>query len=100
MPELLSILTGMSRLIAELESYSNFINASVLPVTLPVGLTWGADYYLPTTYSMTYLLNIQRTLGTSTTLEAGYSGSQSRHLYGFQTLNQAAPGPIAAGAGR
>ena len=27
--------------------YTNFINTSALPVTLPVGLTWGADYHLP-----------------------------------------------------
>jgi hypothetical protein len=73
-------------------SYSNFINASVLPVTLPVGLTWGADYHLPTTYSMTYLLNIQRTLGKSSTLEVGYSGSQSRHLANLINAAQPLPG--------
>jgi hypothetical protein len=72
--------------------YSNFINASILPVTLPVGLTWGADYHLPTTYSMTYLLNIQRTLGKSTTLEAGYSGSGSRHLANLINAAQPLPG--------
>ena len=43
--------------------YTDFINTSVLPVTLPVGLTWGADYHLPTTYSMTYVFNVQRVLG-------------------------------------
>ncbi len=72
--------------------YSNFLNASVLPVTLPVGLTWGADYHLPTTYSLTYLLNIQRSLGKSTTLEAGYSGSQSRHLANLINAAQPLPG--------
>ena len=37
-------------------SYQNFINTSALPVTIPVGLTWGADHNLPTTYSMQYVL--------------------------------------------
>ncbi len=72
--------------------YSNFLNASSLPVTLPVGLTWGVDYNLPTTYSLTYLLNVQRTLGKSTTLEAGYSGSQSRHLANLINAAQPLPG--------
>jgi hypothetical protein len=72
--------------------YSNFINASVLPVTLPVGLTWGADYHLPTTYSMTYLLNVQRSLGRSTTIEAGYNGSLSRHTANLINAAQPLPG--------
>ena len=61
-------------------TYQNFINTSQLPVTIPLGLTWGVDHILPTTYSMQYLLNVQRTFGASTTLEVGYNGSQSRHL--------------------
>jgi hypothetical protein len=72
--------------------YSNFLNASSLPVTLPVGLTWGVDYNLPTTYSLTYLLNVQRTLGKSTTVEAGYSGSGSRHLANLINAAQPLPG--------
>ena len=42
---------------------------------------------------MQYLLNVQRQLGTNWALEAGYLGSQSRHLYGFRNVNQAGPGP-------
>jgi hypothetical protein len=72
--------------------YSNFINASVLPVTLPIGLTWGADYHLPTTYSMTYIFNVQRLLGKSTTIEAGYNGSLSRHLANLINAAQPLPG--------
>ncbi len=72
--------------------YSNFINTAVLPVTLPVGLTWGADYHLPTTYSLTYLLNVQRSIGNNTTLELGYSGSQSRHLANLINAAQPLPG--------
>src|SRR3954454_13455620 len=52
--------------------YTNFLDTSSLPVTIPIGLTWGVNYDLPTTYSLTYLLNVQRTLGKSTTLEVGY----------------------------
>ena len=29
---------------------------------------------------MTYVLNVQRTLSKTTTMEAGYIGSQNRHL--------------------
>ncbi len=72
-------------------TYQNFINTSQLPVTVPVGLTWGANHILPTSYSMQYLLNVQRTLGKSSTLEVGYNGSESRHLDSL--INAAAPIP-------
>ena len=72
--------------------YTNFINASVLPVTLPIGLTWGADYHLPTTYSMSYIFNVQRQLGRATTLEAGYNGSLSRHTANLINAAQPLPG--------
>jgi hypothetical protein len=72
--------------------YTNFINTAVLPVTLPVGLTWGSNQELPTTYSMTYLLNVQRSLGNSTTLEVGYNGSQSRKLANLINAAQPLPG--------
>ena len=71
--------------------YSNFIDTAALPVTIPVGLTWGADHNLPTTYTMQYILNIQRELGKGSTFEAGYNGSQSRHLDSL--INAAAPIP-------
>jgi hypothetical protein len=61
-------------------SYTNFINTAALPVTVPIGLTWGANSHLPTSYSEQYILNVQRTLGQSTTLEVDYSGSVSHHL--------------------
>ena len=75
--------------------YTNFIDTSALPVSLPVGLTWGVNYDLPTTYSLTYLLNVQRTLGKSTTLEVGYNGSQSRHLANLINAGQPLPGTSA-----
>jgi Carboxypeptidase regulatory-like domain/TonB dependent receptor len=76
-------------------TYQNFINTSALPVTIPLGLTWGADHILPTTYSMQYLLNVQRTFGSSTTLEIGYNGSQSRHLDALINENAPIPGTAA-----
>ena len=76
-------------------TYQNFINTSALPVTIPVGLTWGADTYLPTTYSMQYLFNVQRSFGNNTTLEAGYNGSQSRHLDALINQNAPIPGTAA-----
>jgi hypothetical protein len=44
------------------------------------------------TYSMQYLLNVQRQLGNNMVVEAGYIGSLSRHLYGFQDANPVQPG--------
>src|SRR5579863_6214208 len=76
-------------------SYQNFINTSALPVTIPLGLTWGADHVQPTTYSMQYVFNVERSLGNSTTLEAGYNGSQSRHLDALINENAPIPGTAA-----
>ena len=61
-------------------TYTNFINTASLPVTIPIGLTWGAAQHLPDSSSMEYILNVQRTLGSGTIFEAGYVGSLSRHL--------------------
>ncbi len=71
--------------------YTNFINTASLPVTIPIGLTWGAAHNLPTSYSMQYVFNVQRALGQSTTLEIGYNGAQSRHLDNL--INAGAPLP-------
>ena len=62
-------------------TYNNFIDTSALPVTIPISLTWGGNSHLPTSSSMQYILNLQRMLGKGTTLEVGYNGSQTRHLY-------------------
>ena len=72
-------------------NYTNFLSATALPVNVTTGLLWGASNNLPTTYTMSYLLNIQRVLGKGTTLEIGYNGSQSRKL--ALLTNQAAPIP-------
>jgi hypothetical protein len=54
---------------------------------------WAAAYRHATPYTMQYLLNVQRELTQNWALEAGYLGSQSRHLYGFENVNEAGPGP-------
>ncbi len=69
-------------------TYTNFIDTSALPVTVPIGLTWGGNSHLPTSSSIQYILNVQRTLAQSTVLELGYVGSQSRHLYYLANQNQ------------
>ncbi|MGI8989483.1 MAG: TonB-dependent receptor domain-containing protein [Bryobacteraceae bacterium] len=69
-------------------SYTNFINTASLPVTVPISLTWGANPHLPTASTMQYIVNVQRTLGQATALEAGYTGSLSRHLAYLSDQNQ------------
>jgi hypothetical protein len=79
--------------IAPTVNYQNFINTSQLPIQInPAGLTWGANTYLPTTYSMTYIFNVQRQFGSGTTLEAGYNGVEDRHLDYLFNANQPYPG--------
>jgi hypothetical protein len=78
-----------------LYDYTNFLNPSALPANIPVSLTWGADHNLRTTYSMTYLLNVQRILAKGTTLEVGYQGSQSRKLALLSNENAPLPGTTA-----
>jgi hypothetical protein len=53
-----------------------------------------------TTYAMQYLLNIQRQLTANWALEVGYLGGLSRHLQGFQDVNQAVPGTVGSAASR
>jgi len=73
-------------------NYTNFINAAALPVNVVTGLTWGAAPNLPTTYTMQYVFNVQRALGRFTTLEAGYTGSESRHVDNLTNENAPLPG--------
>jgi hypothetical protein len=69
-------------------SYTNFLDMASLPVTLPVGLTWGANQHLPDTNTMSFVLNVQRTIGRATSVEVGYAGSLHRHLQYLTNLNQ------------
>src|SRR6266849_6393848 len=61
-------------------TYNNFFSRAVLPVPISPGLTWGVAPDIGTPYSMMYLFNIQRQLGSSSTIEVGYTGVQHRHL--------------------
>ena len=69
-------------------TYTNFINTASLPVTVPISLIWGANPHLPTATTMQYIVNVQRTLGQSSSLELGYTGSLSRHLAYLPNQNQ------------
>jgi hypothetical protein len=61
--------------------------------SVPPTLSWAAAYDHATPRTWQYLVNVERQLAANWSVEVGYLGSQSRHLYGFQTLNQAGPGP-------
>jgi len=76
-------------------NYTNFINASQLPVNITTGLTWGASPDLPNTYTMQYVLNLQRILGRATTVEVGYNGAQSRKVANLTNENAPIPGVTA-----
>lgn len=73
-------------------TYNNYINTSQLPVRFAPGLTWGAEENLRTTYSMQYLLNVQRTLGRNSVLEVGYTGNGSRKVAFLVNANAPLPG--------
>jgi len=73
-------------------TYSNYINTAQLPVRFAPGLTWGADYNLRTTYSMQYLVNVQRTLGRNSVLEVGYTGNVARKVNYLVNANAPLPG--------
>ena len=76
-------------------TFHNFIDSTQLPVRFAPGLTWGADYNLPTTYTMQYLFNIQRALGQNSTLEVGYTGNQSRKVAYLGNANAPLPQTVA-----
>jgi hypothetical protein len=51
-----------------------------------------------TAYTMQYLFNIQRQLGNTWAVEAGYLGSVSHHLAGFWNQNEGIPSPTGTAA--
>lgn len=76
-------------------TWSNAIpGGSGTVVQVPPPFAWAAAYDHATPYTIQYLLNVQRQLSANWSLEVGYLGSQSHHLYGFQNINQALPGPL------
>ena len=75
--------------------FSNFLSGAASPWVLPPSpALWSVKQGIKNTYSMMYLLNIQRQLSKSTVLEVGYNASQSRHLQGLQDTNQSVPGTV------
>jgi hypothetical protein len=76
-------------------NFNNFLTSASFPWVLPPSPSlWGVKPGVRNTYSMMYLLNIQRQLSNSTVLEVGYNGSLSRNLQGLQDTNQAVPGTV------
>jgi hypothetical protein len=73
-------------------------NGAIAQVPPPYAFV--ASYNNATPYTLQYLLNVQRQFGSDWVVEVGYLGSQSRHLYGFQNLNQAVPGTTGSIASR
>lgn len=62
-----------------------------VPVGAPYAYSDNPNHHTP--YSMQYLFNIQRQFGASWSVEAGYLGSLSHHLYGFMNQNEGIPSP-------
>jgi hypothetical protein len=77
-------------------TYANSYDPAQVPYKFNPGLTWAIQHDIATPYSMMYLLNIQRELGNSTTLEVGYQGVQSRKLQNQENANAPVPGVTAA----
>uniref|UniRef100_Q01NB5 TonB-dependent receptor n=1 Tax=Solibacter usitatus (strain Ellin6076) TaxID=234267 RepID=Q01NB5_SOLUE len=72
--------------------YSNAVpGGSGAVAQIPPPYAYAMSYDHRTSYTMQYLLNVQRQFGSRTVIEAGYLGNQSHHLYGFQDANQAIP---------
>jgi hypothetical protein len=73
--------------------YSNAVpggSGTIANVPSPFTYAMSVDHH--TTYVMQYLFNIQRQITPNWALEAGYLGGTSRHLQGFQDVNQSIPG--------
>ena len=74
------------------------ISGGVANITQPYA--FANKYERRTPYSMEYLLNIQRQLGSSVVVEAGYMGSISRKLEFLRAVNEALPGTVGAASTR
>ncbi len=75
--------------------YSNAVpGGSGVTANVPSPFAYSMSVDHRTTYAMQYLFNIQQQLTSDWALEAGYLGTQSRHLQGFQDVNQAIPGTV------
>ncbi|MBM3783803.1 MAG: carboxypeptidase regulatory-like domain-containing protein [Acidobacteria bacterium] len=73
-------------------SWTNFLDPSQFPVRVPSAYLWGVHPHVATSYSMMYLLNVQRSLSPNTSFEIGYNGALHRKLQGLQNKNAPLPG--------
>ena len=66
---------------------------------IPPPYAYADAYSHKTSYTMQYLMNVQRQVGANWVFEGSYLGTLSHHLYGFQDANQAIPyGYLGTGA--
>ncbi len=80
------------------ENWSNAIVQGAASY-VPPPYSYAMAYDHRTTYSEVWLLDIQKQLGANWSLEAGYLGTHSNHLYGFRNPNYTIPyGYIGNGA--
>jgi hypothetical protein len=76
-------------------NYNNAFPATsglTVPVPPPYAYSDNPNHHTP--YTMQYLFNIQRQFGANWSVEAGYLGSVSHHLYGFMNQNEGIPSPV------
>jgi len=75
--------------------YSNAVpGGSGVTANVPSPFAYSMSVDHRTTYAMQYMFNLQQQLSADWAIEAGYFGTQSRHLQGFQDVNQAIPGTV------
>jgi hypothetical protein len=80
--------------------YSNAVpGGSGAIAQIPPPYAYVDAYDHKTSYTMQYLVNVQRQIAGDWVIEGGYLGTVSHHLYGFQDANQAIPfGYLGSGA--
>ena len=79
--------------------YSNAF-PSTTGATVPVGApyAYSVNPGHHTAYTLQYLFNIQRQLGSTWAIEVGYLGSVSHHMAGFWNQNMGVPSPVGTAA--
>jgi len=74
-------------------NWDNFLpGGDQLPIHISTPFLWGVRPNVRDTYTMQYVLNIQRRLSASTTLEVGYNGALHRKLQSLVNGNAPIPG--------
>ncbi|HEV1283847.1 MAG TPA: TonB-dependent receptor [Bryobacteraceae bacterium] len=84
-------------------TYANAVTppgAGGAPTPFPPPYGYVAAYSHHTSYTTQYLLNVQRQLSANWSVEAGYLGSESHHLYGFFNANNGIPGTVGSSISR